>query len=130
MAVQRYGVSGGELVVKDGVVHAKGAASKSVTYAELAGAGDLNDALKVSGEGFGLNVEGAGKPKDPSKYTIVGKSAPRVDLPPKILGKYEYVTDGRVEGMLHGRGIRPSGVGATLVSVDAKSAKAIPGYGK
>src|SRR6266849_8094275 len=45
MASERLGVSAGELEVKDGVVHAKGAASKSVTYAQLAGAGDLNDAL-------------------------------------------------------------------------------------
>src|SRR5258708_39001807 len=126
MAVQRYGVSGGELVVKDGVVHAKGAASKSVTYAELAGAGDLNDALKVSGEGFGLNVEGPGKPKDPSKYTIVGKAAPRQDLPPKILGDFKYVTDVRVPGMLHGRGIRPAGGGATFVGMVESRVKTIP----
>jgi len=32
--------------------------------------------------------------------------------------------------MLHGRVIRPSGVGATLVNVDENSAKAIPGYVK
>jgi nicotinate dehydrogenase subunit B len=117
-----------QLQVKDGIVSVMGDASKKVSYADLAATGDLNDALKVSGEGFALNVEGAGKPKDPSAYTIVGKSAPRVDLPPKILGKYKYVTDVRVEGMLHGRVIRPSGVGATFVSVDENFAKAIPGY--
>ena len=96
----------------------------------LASAGDLNDALKVSGDGFSLNVEGMGKPKDPSSYTIVGKPTPRVDLQPKILGHFKYVTDVRVPGMLHGRVIRPSGVGATFVSVDESSAKAIPGYVK
>src|SRR5258708_1754682 len=130
MASERLGVSADELEVKDGVVHAKGTPSKSVTYAELAGAGDLNDALKVSGEGFGVNVEGPGKPKDPSKYTIVGKAAPRQDLPPKILGHFKYVTDVRVPGMLHGRVIRPAGVGATFVSMDESPAKTIPGYVK
>jgi len=130
LASRRLGAPPEQLQVKDGIVSVIGDASKKISYADLASAGDLNDELKVSGEGFALNVEGAGKPKDPSSYTIVGKSAPRVDLPPKILGKYKYVTDVRVEGMLHGRVIRPSGVGATLVSVDENSAKAIPGYVK
>src|SRR5467141_319444 len=130
LASSRLGAPPEQLQVKDGIVSVTGDAARKISYADLASAGDLNDALKVSGEGFGLNVEGAGKPKDPSTYTIVGKSAPRVDLPPKILGKYKYVTDMRVEGMLHGRVIRPSGVGATLVSVDENSAKAIPGYVK
>ena len=71
-----------------------------------------------------------GKPKDPSTYTIVGKPVPRADLPPKILGHFKYVTDVRVPGMLHGRVIRPSGVGATFVSVDETPAKAIPGFVK
>jgi nicotinate dehydrogenase subunit B len=130
LASRRLGAPPEQLGVKDGIVSVIGDPPKKISYADLASAGDLNDALKVSGEGFALNVEGAGKPKDPSSYTIVGKSAPRVDLPPKILGKYKYVTDVRVEGMLHGRVIRPSGVGATLVNVDENPAKAIPGYVK
>jgi nicotinate dehydrogenase subunit B len=130
LASQRLGVPAEELEVKEGIVRVKGAPSKSISYAELAGSGDLNDALKVSGEGFSLNVVGAGKPKDPSTYTIVGKPVPREDLPPKILGQFKYVTDVRVPGMLHGRVTRPSGVGATFVSVDESAAKAIPGYVK
>ena len=130
LASRRLGVPAEDLEVKDGVVRVKGDASRSVSYAELVGTGDLNDALKVSGDGFSLNVEGMGKPKDPSAYTIVGKAAPRVDLPPKILGHFKYVTDIRIPGMLHGRVIRPSGVGATFVSVDESSAKAVPGYVK
>jgi len=134
LASRRFGVPADELEVIDGIVHvkgsAKGDASRSVSYAELVGAGDLNDALKVSGDGFSLNVVGLGKPKDPSAYTIVGKPVPREDLPPKILGHFKYVTDVRISGMLHGRVIRPSGVGATFVSVDETSAKAIPGFVK
>jgi nicotinate dehydrogenase subunit B len=134
LASRRLGVPVEQLDVTDGIVSvkgsAKGNATKSVSYAELASAGDLNDALKVSGDGFSLNVVGEGKPKDPSEYTVVGKPVPREDLPPKILGHFKYVTDVRVPGMLHGRVIRPSGVGATFVSLDDSSAKAIPGYQK
>ncbi len=128
MASRRLGVPPEQLEVKDGVVHVKGSAAKSVSYADLANSGDLNDALKVSGSGFSLNVKGEGKPKDPSEYTVVGKPVPRVDLPPKILGHYKYVTDVRVPGMVHGRVVRPSGVGATFVSLDENSVKAIPGF--
>jgi nicotinate dehydrogenase subunit B len=132
LASRRLGVPAEELEVIDGVIYvkgqAKGDASRSVSYADLAATGDLNDALKVSGDGFSLNVAGSGTPKDPSAYKIVGKPAPRVDLPPKILGHFKYVTDVRVPGMLHGRMIRPSGVGAAFVSLDETSAKAIPGF--
>jgi nicotinate dehydrogenase subunit B len=134
LASRRLGVPAEELEVEDGIVSIRGGtkrdATKNVSYADLAGGGDLNDALKVSGDGFSLNVVGEGKPKDPSAYTVVGKPVPREDLPPKILGRFKYVTDVRVAGMLHGRVIRPSGVGATFVSLDEISAKSIPGYVK
>jgi len=124
----KLGVEPGQLQVKNGVVSVIGDSSKSVSYAELAGATDLNQALRVTGGGFALNVEGSGKPKDPASYTIVGQSVPRIDLAPKILGRATYSTDVRVAGMLHGRVIRPAGAGASLMSIDESSIKHIPGY--
>ena len=124
----KLGVEPGQLQVKNGVVSVIGDSSKSVSYAELAGATDLNQALRVTGGGFALNVEGSGKPKDPASYTIVGQSVPRIDLAPKILGRATYSIDVRVAGMLHGRVIRPAGAGASLMSIDESSIKHIPGY--
>jgi nicotinate dehydrogenase subunit B len=128
LASHRLGVDADQLEVKNGIVSAIGDVSKSISYADLAGGTDLNDALKVTGDGFSLNVEGMGKPKDPSKYIIVGTSVPRADIGPKVMGQWKYVTDVRVPGMVHARMIRPSGVGATLVHVDDSAAKQIPGY--
>ena len=128
LAAKNLGAAPEELQVREGVVSVKSDPSRKVSYGELAASGDLDDALKVSGEGFALNVEGLGKPKDPSSYTVVGQPVPRVDLEPKILGKWQYVTDVRVPGMLHGRVVRPAGVGAKLMSVDDSAAKKIPGY--
>lgn len=128
LAAKNLGTAPDELQVREGVVSVKADPSRKVSYAELAASGGLDDALKVSGEGFALNVEGLGKPKDPSSYTVVGQPIPRVDLEPKILGKWQYVTDVRVPGMLHGRVVRPAGVGAKLMSVDDSAAKKIPGY--
>jgi nicotinate dehydrogenase subunit B len=128
MAAKNLGVSPDELQVREGLVSLKSDPGRKVSYAELAASGDLDDALKVSGEGFALNVEALGKPKDPSTYDVVGKPVPRVDLEPKILAKWQYVTDVRVPGMLHGRVIHPAGVGAKLMGVDDSAAKKIPGY--
>jgi nicotinate dehydrogenase subunit B len=139
LASVKLGAPPEQLQVKDGVVSVRGdassknEASRSISYAALAGAAggtDLNEALRVSGAGFALNVEGSGKPKDPASYTVVGQSVPRVDLAPKILGRATYTTDIRVPGMLHGRVIRPAGAGATLESIDESSVKQIPGYVK
>jgi CO/xanthine dehydrogenase Mo-binding subunit len=46
------------------------------------------------------------KPSGPAK--IVGKSAPRIDLPAKVAGKPAYVQDMTLPGMLFGRVVRPS----------------------
>jgi nicotinate dehydrogenase subunit B len=130
LASRRLGAPLDQLQVRDGIVSVQGDAAKSVSYGDLAGAAGLNDALKVSGRGFALNVEGIGKPKDPASYTVVGKPLPRVDIAPKILGQWQYVTDVRVPGMLHGRVVRPARAGAKLISVDDESVKAITGYVK
>ncbi|HVZ19953.1 MAG TPA: molybdopterin cofactor-binding domain-containing protein [Vicinamibacterales bacterium] len=127
-ASQRLGVPVDRLRVKDGVVSADSVAARTVAYGALVSEGDLEDPLKVTGQGFGLNVEGAGKPKDPSTYTVVGTPVPRDDIAPKVLGQYRYVTDVRVPGMLHGRVVRPPGVGARLQSVDDSAARALAGF--
>jgi len=128
LAARRLGVPSDQLEVREGIVHVKGDETKTASYSDLAGGADLNDTLRVLGRGFALNVEGVGKPKDPADYTVVGKSLARIDMAPKILGQWQYVTDVRVPGMLHGRVVRPTGVGAKLASVDESSVKSIPGY--
>ena len=65
-ASRRLGAPAERLAVNDGVVSVKGRAAKRVSYAALVAAGDLDGTLKVSGSGFALSIEGAGKPKDPS----------------------------------------------------------------
>ena len=130
LASARLGAPADQLQVRDGVVSVKDQPAKSASYGALAGGDELKEALRVSGGGFALNVEGPGKPKDPASYTVVGQSVPRVDLPPKILGQAVYSTDIRVPAMLHGRVIRPAAAGASFASFDESSARSIPGYVK
>ncbi|MDE3154431.1 MAG: xanthine dehydrogenase family protein molybdopterin-binding subunit [Acidobacteriota bacterium] len=127
-ASRQLGVPADALEVRDGIVRVRGRAHAQVSYGALTGGDALQETLKVSGAGFSLNVQGMGTPKDPSAYRIVGQPVPRVDLAPKVLGRFRYITDVRVPGMLHGRVIRPAGVGAHVVGIDETAAKAIAGY--
>ncbi|MBU66608.1 MAG: aldehyde dehydrogenase [Cupriavidus sp.] len=73
--------------------------------------------------------------KPAAQYRVVGRSAPRVDIPAKATGELTFVHDVRVPGMLHGRVIRPpyagrdSGdfVGSSLIGIDETSIASVPG---
>src|SRR4029078_13655622 len=86
------------------------------TYGELVDGRVLGGAVPVKGKatGFGLTL-GGDPPKPVSKYRSVGQSVPRVDIPPKVTGEHFYIQDVRVPGMLHGRVIRPPGLGSRLL---------------
>jgi nicotinate dehydrogenase subunit B len=62
----------------------------------------------------------------PSTYARVRQSPLRPDVPAKCTGRYVYVQDFGVKGMQHARVIRPSAIGATLVSVDEQSISRLP----
>ena len=55
---------------------------------------------------------------------------PRPDLPALVTGKFEFVHNVRLPGMLHGRVVRPPAVGATVVNADESSVKGMPGVVK
>jgi CO/xanthine dehydrogenase Mo-binding subunit len=65
--------------------------------------------------------------KDPAGYSVVGRSAPRLDLPDKVAGRPRFLHDLRLDGMLHGRVLRPPSRGAVLDSVDDTAARSVPG---
>ncbi|WGS19473.1 MULTISPECIES: molybdopterin cofactor-binding domain-containing protein [unclassified Bradyrhizobium] len=113
MAAARLGVLATELRIEDGLI--KGG-DKSISYAELVGGGS-----------FSLKIDKDVPVKDPTSYTIAGKSVPRLDIPSKVTGRFTYMQDFRIEGMLHGRVIRPLAIGARLESVDETSLNGIPG---
>jgi CO/xanthine dehydrogenase Mo-binding subunit len=57
-------------------------------------------------------------PNNPKTWKVLGKSVPRVDVPPKTKGTYQYVQKVRVPGMLHGRVVRPPALGAKVLNID------------
>jgi len=111
-----------KLTVTNGVIAAAGASSKSVSYAQLIGGKQFDSAVEWNkAVGNFMDVKGQAKPKAPSEYRLVGTSAARRDVPGKIFGTSDYVTDVRVPGMLHARMIRPPRGGSTIASVNADS---------
>ena len=118
LAATQLGVKPDELTVSAGTISGGG---KTVSYGDL-----------IGGKAFSLAVDHTKPPKtkDAKDFKIVGTSVPRVDIPDKVTGKFTYMQDFRVPGMLHGRVIRPPAIGATLQSVDESSISGIAGVVK
>ncbi|MDN5874095.1 MAG: molybdopterin-dependent oxidoreductase, partial [Sinobacteraceae bacterium] len=127
MASKHFGVAVDKLAVEAGVISVAGS-SRHISYGKLVDGQRLDVKIGASGKTFGMKVAPEAKLKDPSKYTVVGTSVPRKDIPGKVTGQFTYLQDVRVPGMLHGRVVRPYGVGAKLLKVDESGLKAIPGF--
>jgi CO/xanthine dehydrogenase Mo-binding subunit len=122
-ASARLGVPIEQLVVVDGVVSEVGNPSNQITYGKL-----ISNALEDGEELFSQVIPATVVPESPSDHTVVGTSAPRVDLPQKLTGEYQYASDVRLANMLHGRVVRPAGIGATLTSIDESSLAGLAGH--
>src|SRR5262249_52163221 len=86
----------------------------------------------IGGKNFSITLDPKQpvKEKAPQDYKIVGKPQPRLDIPDKVTGRFTYMQDFAVPGMLHGRVARPPAIGAKLASVDESALKTIPGVVK
>jgi nicotinate dehydrogenase subunit B len=140
LASTSLGVPVSSLSVSKGVVSGGG---KTVTYGALIGDKLFNVQMPASfkmsvvppsqfyAENGGL-LPGALGAKAASQYKVVTTPMPRIDIPDKVTGKYTYIHNVRVPGMLHGRVVRPRGqagfgFGTPIVSVDEGSIKHIAG---
>ena len=119
MAAQRLGAPVSDLEVTEGVIRAKGDAARTVSYGQLIGDAE-----------FHLKLDKNAPLKDPGSYALVGRPAPRRDIPAKVTGEFTYMQDVRVPGMLHGRVVRPPAIGATLVRVEPSSVNDVRGVVK
>jgi CO/xanthine dehydrogenase Mo-binding subunit len=135
LASAQLGVPVSSLTVSKGVVSGAG---RAIAYGSLVGGKLLNVTMprttgrvSIYEDRDGLTETlGAGEApaKAVSQYKIVGTRQPRFDVPDKISGKFTFVQNVRVPGMLHARIVRPRGqaaypTGAPIVSVDEGSIK-------
>jgi nicotinate dehydrogenase subunit B len=94
-AAQRLNFDEHELTVDAGVVKPKHG-NELVRYEEL-----------MDRRVLALALDPNAPLKDPNSYTVVGRSQPRLDIPDKVTGRFTYMQDFRIEGMVHGRVVRP-----------------------
>ena len=117
LASRYFHVAVSQLTVRNGVFSVKGGdPHHTVTYGQL-----------VQGQRFNLTVNSNAVPNDPSTWKILGKSVPRVDIPAKVKGSFQYVQKVRIPGMLHGKVVRPPFVGAHLKKIDKSAVSGLPG---
>jgi nicotinate dehydrogenase subunit B len=128
MAASQLSVPAERLVITDGVITASDDGSKRISYAQLIGGKYFNVQLDWNkAYGNTLYAPGKAQPKKPSEHKIVGQPIKREDVAPKVFAQEDFVTDIKVDGMVHGRMIRPAVAGAVPVNVDEASINDIPG---
>jgi isoquinoline 1-oxidoreductase beta subunit len=116
-AAKEWGVDRAGITVEKGVVsHA--ASGRSATFGKLAP------------KAAGLPVPPDVPLKDPSRFTLIGTSVPRVDTTAKTTGRAQFALDMKLPGMLTAVIARPPVFGATVKSVDASAAQSVPGVVK
>ena len=118
-AADRFGLPVERFVPADGAVVDKEDASRRATYGEL-----------IGGKRLSIPLNPHAKRKPANEWTVLGKPVGRIDLPALVTAEFQFVHNVRVPGMLHGRVVRPSSVGATLVAVDESSLAGLPGIVK
>jgi CO/xanthine dehydrogenase Mo-binding subunit len=114
-AAERLGMPATDLEVEDGVVFSGAKRVGYVALASRAGALDVPFDDKV-------------ELKRPEAFKMIGRPIRRVDIPGKVTGEFTYMQDFRLRGMLHGRVVRPSAIGARLEGVDDAEARKVPGF--
>jgi len=116
-AAAKLGVSLEQLAVADGVITAR--SGGSATYWDLA-----------SDDLLAREATAEIAPKPASQHTIIGKPAPRRDIPAKVSGTPIYVHDLELPGMLHGRIVRPPSYEARLAGLDEAEVRGLQGVVK
>ena len=116
LASQRLGVPVEQLEVQNGVIAAGSEPSQQVGYGVL-----------VGGRRFALTIDPSAQRRRPDAWTVLGTDTPRVDIPALVTGQFEFVHNVRRPEMLHGAVVRPPVIGASVVDVDERSLRDLPG---
>lgn len=116
LAADRLGAAPDALTIAAGVISVKTDPSKRASFGEL-----------VSGKTLDLPLDPRARRKSPGDWRVLGTPVPRVDMTAMATGRFEFVHNVHVPGMLHGVVVRPPAVGAALQGVDESSVRGLPG---
>jgi isoquinoline 1-oxidoreductase len=115
LAAKQWNVTPASLSAADGKV-IESASGRSATYAELA-----------RGQSLAKTIPAEDPITPAGHWTVAGRPLPKVDGRDFVTGRHQFTSDMRPEGVLCGKVLRPPAFGATLASLDARDAQAMPG---
>jgi nicotinate dehydrogenase subunit B len=121
LGVSHFNRQASDLDIVNGAVRIAAATATEGASAKSIDIGDL-----LAGRPFAIPVDAKAPLRPPRAYSVVGTSPARPDVPAKCTGRYVFIQDFAVPGMLHARVIRPPAIGARLLDVDEASIRAIP----
>ena len=112
LAAARWSVDRSGLDAREGeIVHA--ASGRALRFGEL-----------TQGQALVRTVAADPSPTPVSRWTVAGRSIPKVNAHDLVTGRHRYTSDLARPGLWHGRVLRPPAIGATLVSLDASGVDA------
>ena len=114
-AAAQWKVDAKHLVVAGGKV-SDPASHRSATYAELVKGQELVQVIPVDDP-----------PAAPTAWTVAGKPTHKIEGLEFVTGAHRYTSDIKMPGMLYGRMVRPSAIGATLDTIDTSAADSMAG---
>jgi len=117
LAAQRWGLNAESLTTSEGNVFATGDPGKKVSYADL-----------LQGQNIRITIPDDIAIKDAEDFVLMGRDSPRTDAFARVTGQAKYSHDIVVDGMLHGKVLRPPSYGARLLSVDTSGAERGSGF--
>src|SRR5258706_1571550 len=92
LASQRLNVPVDQLTASEGFVSmTSDRGGRRVSYGDL-----------VSGKKLSVKMDGTASRKPPSSWTVLGRPAPRLDMTAMATGRFEFVHNVRVPGLLYG----------------------------
>jgi nicotinate dehydrogenase subunit B len=105
-----------KLIAENGIIFIASDKKTHVTYGQLA-----------RGQKVTRKLDGKAATKSFAQFTLMGKSAHRLDGRAKVTGMAQYAGDFRLADMLYAKILRPPVHGATLKSADTSAAEKMPG---
>ena len=114
-ASDRLGVDAAALTIDDGTISGPG--NVRTSYWELAADVSLD-----------RDATAGAKPKPATRRALAGQSVQRLDIPDKVFAERRFIHDTMLDGMLHGRVLRPERARAKLGDLREDAARAIPGF--
>jgi nicotinate dehydrogenase subunit B len=114
LAARRLGEEIDHLSVEDGVI--QGRSGRKIRYEDLIGS-----------KHFDLPLNPAAKRRSRAQWRVLGKPVLSLDRAALMTGQFEFLHHFHVDGMVHGRVVRPPEMGATVAHVDEQSVHDLPG---